>query len=73
MEYSIGHTIRSKKGRRIVYQPDWSQSQPWAYYHTNGDAGRHFPSVEAAQEYCTNLQDPLVLGVLHDQQSKTVN
>lgn len=40
--YKVGDTIYSKCRRaRIVYQPNWSPSRPWASYR-DGSAEKHY-------------------------------
>lgn len=48
---AIGHTIRNHSGsKRVVYQPDWSASQPWVSYN-NGTAGCHFATEQQAIDW----------------------
>ena len=35
---------------RVVYHPSWDSQHPWVSY-VNGTAGRHFNSIEAAQQH----------------------
>lgn len=73
-DYKLGHTIRTRDGKgRITYQPDWSQSMPWASYR-NGTAGRLYASVGAARQDIPDLETDeertvrlAALGVIQDK------
>jgi hypothetical protein len=61
MDYTPGQTFYSKCKRvRIVFNPDWDRSQPWASY-TDGTAGRHFATPHDALSYFASRGFALVL------------